>query len=141
MAFPVRPARRRSPSAARRSYGSLPALIGVGVEDTASGRDAAVLGSLIARATGAELMLIGAVGERMVALLRGDADTQQLLTTENAGSAADHLYDSAPATRIYNHIARNALAELIRERAPDRRISAAAPEGRGRALSGLPRPQ
>jgi nucleotide-binding universal stress UspA family protein len=65
MPSPVPPTRRRRRSSARRSYGSAPALIGVGVEDTASGRDAAVLGSLMARATGAELMLIG-IHERPV---------------------------------------------------------------------------
>ena len=36
-----------------------PALIGVGVDGSAAGRDAVVLGSILARATGAEVLLIG----------------------------------------------------------------------------------
>lgn len=45
---------------------SAPTLIGVAVDGKASGRDAVVLGSLLARATGAELMLIAIHEEPLV---------------------------------------------------------------------------
>jgi nucleotide-binding universal stress UspA family protein len=45
---------------------SPPTLIGAAVDGNASGRDAAVLGSLLARATGAELMLIAVHEEPLV---------------------------------------------------------------------------
>ena len=46
------------PGAGRISRWSAPKLIGIAVDGNPSGRDAVVLGSLLARATGAELMLI-----------------------------------------------------------------------------------
>jgi phthiocerol/phenolphthiocerol synthesis type-I polyketide synthase C len=70
----------------------------------------------------AELTLIGCAGERILPVLRGELDAEQLLFPENGGGANEHLYDSAPAARIYNHIARHAIAEFLRERASDRRL-------------------
>jgi nucleotide-binding universal stress UspA family protein len=55
---PSRPTRRSSGSDEHAGAWSAPRLIGAAVDGTASGRDAAVLGSRLARATGAELMLI-----------------------------------------------------------------------------------
>jgi nucleotide-binding universal stress UspA family protein len=47
---------------------SAPARIGAGVEDTAAGSDAVVLGTMLAAATGGELLLIGVDVEEMVTL-------------------------------------------------------------------------
>ena len=55
---PDQPGRRQSLGAGQISGWSAPKLIGVAVDGNSSGRDAVVLGSLLARATGAELMLI-----------------------------------------------------------------------------------
>jgi hypothetical protein len=55
---PDRPSRRRPPRRGQTSACSAPKLIGVAVEGSPSGRDATVLGSLLARARGAELTLI-----------------------------------------------------------------------------------
>ena len=56
---PDRSSRSRPPRSAQSSGWAAPKLIGVAVDGNPSGRDATVLGSLLARATGAELMLIG----------------------------------------------------------------------------------
>jgi len=55
---PDRPGRSRRLQGGRSSGWSAPKLIAVAVDGNPSGRDATVLGSLLARATGAELMLI-----------------------------------------------------------------------------------
>jgi nucleotide-binding universal stress UspA family protein len=59
---------RSAPRTARTARRSPPALIGVGVEDTAAGSDAIALGAMLAAATGAELLLIGVHVEEMFAL-------------------------------------------------------------------------
>ncbi len=63
---PDRPKRRRTAQGGHITGFSAPRLIGVGVDGTASGRDAVVLGSLLARATGAGLMLIAVHEEPLV---------------------------------------------------------------------------
>jgi nucleotide-binding universal stress UspA family protein len=63
---PNRPSRRRSPKGGQNRRWSAPRLIGVAVDGNPSGRDAAVLGSLLARATGAELMLIAIHEEPLI---------------------------------------------------------------------------
>lgn len=55
---PDRPSRLRPPRRGQTSAWPAPKLIGVAVDGSPSGRDATVLGSLVARAMGAELMLI-----------------------------------------------------------------------------------
>ncbi|MGZ6668657.1 MAG: universal stress protein [Solirubrobacteraceae bacterium] len=55
---PDRPSRHRPPRGGQIGASSAPKLIGVAVDGSPSGRDATVLGSLLARALGAELMLI-----------------------------------------------------------------------------------
>ena len=60
----------------------------------------------------AELTLIGRTGNCLLPLLRGELDPEDLLALENGG-AIEHLYDSAPATRIYNRIACKAIAEWV----------------------------
>lgn len=57
---------RRGPPRADRALAAAPVLIGVGVDGDAGGRDALVLGSMIAGVTGGELMLI-AVHEETLA--------------------------------------------------------------------------
>jgi acyl transferase domain-containing protein/NAD(P)-dependent dehydrogenase (short-subunit alcohol dehydrogenase family)/acyl carrier protein len=69
----------------------------------------------------AELTLIGCAGERIVPLLRGEFSAEHLFSPENGG-AIEHLYDSAPATRIYNRIASKAIAEWIDGHPFDRRL-------------------
>ena len=54
---PDRPSRRRAPRGPAGAW-SPPKLVGVAVDGSPSGRDATVLGSLLARGVGAELMLI-----------------------------------------------------------------------------------
>jgi nucleotide-binding universal stress UspA family protein len=49
-----------------RSRASFPSLIGVGVDGSSSGRDAVVLASLVAGATGGELMLIAVYEEPLL---------------------------------------------------------------------------
>jgi len=68
----------------------------------------------------AELALVGCAGERIVAVLRGEADADQSLFPEKWGGAAEQLYDGAPSTHIYNQIARDMLAELVRTGSADR---------------------
>jgi nucleotide-binding universal stress UspA family protein len=63
---PNRPSRRRSPGAGQISRWSAPKLVGVAVDGNPSGRDAVVLGSLLARATGAELLLIAVHEEPLI---------------------------------------------------------------------------
>ena len=69
----------------------------------------------------AELTLIGCAGERIVPLLRGEFNAEHLFSPENGG-AIEHLYDSAPATRIYNRIACKAIAEWVDAHPLDRRL-------------------
>jgi nucleotide-binding universal stress UspA family protein len=63
---PSRRGRRLSSHGGQIRTWSAPKLIGVAVDGNSSGRDAATLGSLLARATGAELMLIGVHVEPLV---------------------------------------------------------------------------
>jgi len=63
---PNRPSRRRSPEGGQISGWLAPKLLGVAVDGNPSGRDAVVLGSLLARVTGAELMLIAVHEEPLI---------------------------------------------------------------------------
>jgi len=56
------------PSASRSADGAPPARIAVGIDGYAEGRDAAVLGATLARATGAELMLVAVHPDPLVVL-------------------------------------------------------------------------
>lgn len=77
-----------------------PKLIGVGVDGTASGRDAVVLASLLGRATGAELLLI-AVVEEPVVLLPGSPDVSWRNIQKQARTTLMSTRDSlAPEARI-----------------------------------------
>ena len=66
MSSPARIPAGRGHTHVGRSHSSPPALIGVGVDGSSSGRDAVVLASLIASATSGELMLIAVYEEPLL---------------------------------------------------------------------------
>ena len=70
----------------------------------------------------AELSLFARCGERIAAVLRGERDASEILSPDTGSGALDHLYDTAPSFRIYHHIARAIVAELLRERSTEHRL-------------------
>jgi acyl transferase domain-containing protein/ubiquinone/menaquinone biosynthesis C-methylase UbiE/acyl carrier protein len=70
----------------------------------------------------AELALVARAGEHMSAVMRGEVQALQLLFPDKGAGPTDHVYDSSPSLQIYNHIARAAVAEIIRARPAGRRL-------------------
>ena len=100
---PDRPSRRRSPRGGQISGWSAPKLIGAGVDGNPPGRDAVVLGSTLARATGAGLMLIAVHQEPLVPVaLPGEMSWAAL--ERRARTMLAEMRDSlAPDARIMVH--------------------------------------
>jgi nucleotide-binding universal stress UspA family protein len=98
-----RPSGRRSgrggPTAAR----SAPELIGVGVDGTPSGRDAVVLGTLLARPTSAEVMLIAVHEEPLVPVALPGGMSWRALEKRARTMLAQTRDSLAPDARIVVH--------------------------------------
>ena len=97
---PNRPSRRRSPEGGQISGWSAPKLIGVAVDGNPSGRDAVVLGSLIARATGAELMLIAVHEEPLIPIALPGGMSWTALEQQARAMLAETRDSLAPDARI-----------------------------------------
>jgi acyl transferase domain-containing protein/acyl carrier protein len=68
----------------------------------------------------AELTLTRQCGEKLAEVLRGDIDPLELIFPQGSLTTAEHLYQDAPAYRIYNLLAQKAV-ELALERLPEGR--------------------
>jgi nucleotide-binding universal stress UspA family protein len=95
--------RPRSGQVTRREAWSAPALIGVGVDGTVSGRDAVVLGRLLGRPTGAELMLIAIHEEPIVPVVLPDKMSWKAQEAEAQAVLAETRDSLAPDARIVVH--------------------------------------
>jgi len=79
---------------------SAPALIGVGVDRTSSGRDAVVLASFLARATGAELMLIAVHEEPLIQVPMPEEMNWSTLQKQTQAMLAETRDSLEPNARI-----------------------------------------
>src|SRR5918911_534731 len=70
----------------------------------------------------AELTLLRECGEKLAEVLRGDSDPLQLIFPQGALTTSEHLYQDAPAYRIYNLLAQKAVAQAL-ERLPEGRTA------------------
>jgi nucleotide-binding universal stress UspA family protein len=82
---------------------SSPKLIGVAVDGNPSGRDAAVLGSLLTRATGGELMLIAIHQEPLVPIALPGGMSWKALEEQERTMLAETRDSLAPGARIAVH--------------------------------------
>ncbi len=64
----------------------------------------------------AELLIASECGEQLATLLTGEIDPLQIFNQ----SPIEHLYESAPITGFYNHLAREVAIELVRDWPRDR---------------------
>ncbi len=94
-----RPA-RRSRAASPADASSPPRLIGVGVDGTHTGLDAVVLGSLLAGAPGAELLLIAVHEEPLIQVPMPKAAAWSTLQKQALASAAQARDAVAPGARV-----------------------------------------
>ena len=124
MSSPARIPAGRGRTHVGRSHSSPPALIGVGVDGSASGRDAVVLASLIASATSGELMLIAVYEEP---LLEGVVPAQMGWRTAKKqaramlASTRDSLAPSARLVVEPNLFVWRGLQRVVRREHRDRR--------------------
>ena len=79
---------------------SAPTLIGVGVDGTSSGRDAVVLGSLLARLTGGELMLIAVHREPLAQVVLPEEMDWGTLERQAWATLAETRESLAPDARV-----------------------------------------
>ena len=100
---PDRPSRRRSARGGQVSGWSAPKLIGVAVDGNPCGRDAVVLGSLLACATGAELMLIAVHEEPLVPVALPGGMSWTALEERARTTLAETRDSLAPDARIVVH--------------------------------------
>ncbi len=66
----------------------------------------------------AELMLLRQCGERLAEALRGEIDPLQLIFPEGSLTMAEHLYQDAPANRIFNQLVQKSISAAL-ERLPE----------------------
>jgi len=102
-AGPPRPNRRLSARERQVNGRSSPKLIGVGVDGNPSGRDAVVLGSLLAPATGGELMLIAIHEEPLIPVALPGGMSWTALEKRALTTLAETRDSLAPGARIAVH--------------------------------------
>jgi nucleotide-binding universal stress UspA family protein len=95
-----RPTRGRSDQAQQTGRSSAPKLIGVAVDGHASGRDAVTLSSLLARALGAELMLIAIHEEPVLPIALPGAMSWKTIEEQTRAMLAKTRDSLAPEARI-----------------------------------------
>jgi nucleotide-binding universal stress UspA family protein len=100
---PSRPRRRSTPGGGQAGRRSAPTLIGVAVDGSAASPDAVLLGSLLARATDAELMLIGIHEEPLVPLALPGGMSWNALETRARTTLTAARDSLAPDARITVH--------------------------------------
>ncbi|HYA69412.1 MAG TPA: universal stress protein [Acidimicrobiales bacterium] len=100
---PSRPSRGPSARVRPGNGRSSPKLIGVAVDGNPSGRDATVLGSLLARATGAELMLIAVHVEPLIPVSLPGGMSWTALEKQARTMLAETRDSLAPGARIAVH--------------------------------------
>jgi len=70
----------------------------------------------------AELTVLRECGEKLAEVLHGDTDPLQLIFPQGSLTTSEHLYQDAPAYRIYNLLAQKAVAQAL-ERLPEGRTA------------------